>query len=122
MPNKIPFRKDIKEALDRVIAKHDKDGALMEIGAATNFVGVDDVHSLNTYFHAKGFIKLAEALVNGYEQQKEDITVTITPEQQEKIKTAILHSKSYQHLDGDDCYEHGIRAALNILNIKIEEG
>jgi len=60
---------------------------------------------------------LADALRYGYEPEPEPITIVITPEMQEQIKT-------WYEAHKDEAYSHyrkGFVAALNILGIEISE-
>ena len=62
-----------------------------------------------------GFFSLIDALRYGYEVEPEPITVTITPEMQEQIKTWY---EAHQE-DADSHYRIGFVTALGLCGIKI---
>ena len=63
-----------------------------------------------------GFLKLIDAFRYGYEVESEPITVTITPEMQEQIKTWY---EAHQE-DADRHYRIGFVTALGLCGIKIQ--
>lgn len=65
------------------------------------------------YFHKKTNMNdLLKALVNGYTVKQEPITVTISPEQQKRVKNFYLN---YQYVHGDT-----VLKILKFLGITIE--
>ena len=62
-----------------------------------------------------GFFRLVDAIRYGYEPEPEPITIVITPEMQERIKTWY---EAYQE-DADRHYRIGFAIALGLCGIKI---
>jgi len=68
-----------------------------------------------------GAITLARAILNGYEIRPEPIAVTVTVEQQEKLKKYYDHYKIYSKEEAEyfKGAQFGFREALDFIGLKI---
>jgi hypothetical protein len=127
--NKVKLPRHICEALEKVLEERGPEASefILWVIPDEAWCRVRGVHWLDLHFFSVepgNFFRLIDALRHGYEVEPEPITVTITPEMQEKI------TQYYANLDPntqEDAFDRefvlgersGVRVTLEMLGITI---